>query len=265
MRRLFLTVRSKRCAFGCTYCFADFTQYDAPASLEDVERGWVDLGGVDVVYPACDVDLFAMRRRWAETMERSVQLDRSISISTKASLTVDQVQALGAWACEMRTRGRVLKVGVSASTMSRCSEIEPRAARWHERVSTLERLAEAGVPTALILKPLLPDIPVSEYRQMIDEACHYTGAVVLGDEYVDDERDMRRPSARGLSSGLSSRRVTWLTGSPHWLLREAGDRIDELAKHANSRGMSAYLSDLDLMDELIADHEVCGVHSPDHC
>jgi DNA repair photolyase len=223
MNRLFLTVHAKRCAFGCSYCFAEFSQYDVPPALEEVERGEVDLSEVDVVYPACDVDLFAMRGRWADVMERSVRLGRSISVSTKAALTVEQVDALGMWSQQMRERGRVLKVGVSASTMSRCDEIEPRAALWHERLTVLRQLADVGVPTCLVLKPLLADISLDEYRHMLDQASTHADAVVIGDEYVDDERDRRRQSQADLNGSLGSRRVRWLNGQPRWLVREAGE------------------------------------------
>lgn len=256
MHRLFLSVRGKRCAFGCTYCFADFSQYDAPPSLEEVEAGEVELAGIDVIYPACDVDLFAMRTRWADVVARSVRLGRSVSLSTKAPLTSDQIEALGGWGNYMRDRGLVLKIGVSASTMRRCAEIEPRAASWDQRLDALRRLGAVGVPTCLVLKPVLGDIPLHEYRQMIDAVSSHTPAVILGDEYVDDELKLRRRADTDLNHLLGSREVRWIEGSPRWLVRESRGRLLALAEHAESLDMRAYLSDLHYMEDLVSSTSV---------
>jgi DNA repair photolyase len=251
MRRLLLTIGGKRCAFGCTYCFADFSQYETPPSLDEVETGNVALEGVDVIYPACDVDLFAMRKRWREIMERTIALNRSISVSTKAFLSQEQSDVLGQMASAMRARGLILKVAVSASTKSSCGSLEPRTASWDLRLETLSHLRKAGVPTCLMLKPVLADIPLEEYREMIEEASSHTSAVIVGDEYVDEARQRRRPSRSDLHGSLSSRRVNWLRDRPHWFVREGGSRLVQLAEHASECGMQAYLSDLDYMEELI--------------
>lgn len=46
------------CPYGCSYCFKDF---GGPVMqvLEDLHAGSVELNNVEVLYPACDVDLFA--------------------------------------------------------------------------------------------------------------------------------------------------------------------------------------------------------------
>jgi hypothetical protein len=258
MRRMFLTVRGKRCAFGCTYCFADFSQYNGTPSLEDVECGAVDMTGVDVVYPACDVDLFALTKRWEDIIERTAGLERSISISTKAMLSNEQITTLTEWASLLHTRGQILKIGISASTMSRCNELEPRAASWTQRLDNLSRLRDAGVPSCLVLKPLLSEISTDEYRDMIKAGSAYTSAAILGDEYVDDALAARRPSDADISGALASREVNWLSGRPRWLVREAGDRLFDLARHAHECRVDPYLSDLDYMDALTTPAPGCN-------
>lgn len=250
MRRIFLTVRGKRCAFGCTYCFADFSQYNGTSSLEDVECGAVDMSGVDVVYPACDVDLFALTKRWAGIIERTAGLECSISISTKATLSEAQIVTLAEWASLLRRRGQILKIGISASTMSRCHALEPRAASWSQRLDNLRRLRDVGVPSCLVLKPLLSEISTDEYKGMISAGSAYTSAVILGDEYVDDAQATRRASSADTNGALASREVNWLPEQPRWLVREAGDRLFDLARHAGECHVTPYFSDLDYMDAL---------------
>jgi DNA repair photolyase len=235
MNRLLLTIGGKRCPFGCVYCFADFSQYEAPPTLGEAATGRINLADVDVIYPACDVDVFAMGKRWADVLRTSVSLGRSLSISTKAALDPRQVAEISRFAKAHRSAGLVLKVSVSASTIYACDAIEPRAARWGERLDGLRRLTEAGVTNCLVLKPVLAEIPTSEYREMLAQAATVTSAVVLGDEYVDD-------------GSLNSRRVQWIDGSPHWLFRESGSRLRDLAEHASDIGLATYFSDLDFME-----------------
>ena len=60
MRRLMLNSDARKCPFGCTYCFADFSQYRGPPTLENVESNPSLLRGVELIYPACDTDLFGV-------------------------------------------------------------------------------------------------------------------------------------------------------------------------------------------------------------
>jgi len=86
---------------------------------------------------------------------------------------------------------------------------------------------------------------------MLTEVAGVTSAVVLGDEYVDDELPRRRSSALDKVDGLGSRRVGWIDGAPRWLVRECGDRLRLLAGHASRVGLDAYFSDLAFMEDAV--------------
>ena len=93
MRRILLTLPEARCPFGCQYCFAEFSQYERPISFTDIEHSPELLEGIDVVYPACDVDLFATNKP-LEILRRAAALGPSISVSTKAALSDQLVVGL---------------------------------------------------------------------------------------------------------------------------------------------------------------------------
>jgi DNA repair photolyase len=251
MNRLLLTVGQKKCPFGCAYCFADFTQYQAPHSLDEAVRGELDLTDIDVIYPACDVDLFALQKHWKMVLEKAAELGRSISVSTKAALTRAQIDGISCLAEAGRASGCVIKVSASASTMYSCAELEPRAAGWDERLENLARLFDAGVTSCLVLKPVLAEVPTAEYREMLTQAAAVTAAVVLGDEYVDDDQRRRRPSSAGAADQLSSRQVGWIDGNPHWLVRDSRTRLELLGEHARTVGLMPYFSDLHFMERAI--------------
>lgn len=250
MRRLLLTVGRKQCPFGCAYCFTDFSQYERPLTVEDVEREPRHLHGVDVLYPACDVDLFALKS-WPQILERAVALGPSISLSTKAELDHTAVARLRKAVDLMSSRGRLLKVGVSISTQSRCEELEPHAPAYIQRLQTLNRLSSAGIPTALVLRPLLVDISPSEYESIIEDAAPSISHVLTGPEHLDDNPTHSRHSAQAPHPPPEKRAVHWAVNAPLWTGRTAPVQERAVRLAAAQRGLRVFETDLDLMQDLM--------------
>lgn len=250
--RLLLSLASEPCPFGCTYCFADFSQYSPGPTLDELEADPRLLGGVRVIYPACDADLF-VRRDAAEVLIRTAGLRRSISISTKARVSPSHIELLQRLNRELGDFGQLLKVGVSFSNRSRVAEIEPRTPTYERRLETLSRLRHAGIPTIAVLRPLLADIDDAEYEALIADVAPFVPGVLMGDEYLDTQESRRRVPWRIAvgPTGVRSRSVNWLASPTVWPVRETPGRIGRLSAHASSLGLAAYTSDLQVMDSLI--------------
>jgi hypothetical protein len=250
--RLLLSLASEPCPFGCTYCFADFSQYAPGPTLDDVETNPCLLDGVQVIYPACDTDLF-VRRDAAEVLIRTAALHRSISISTKARLRPTHIALLQRLNRELCEFGHLLKVGVSFSNRSRVSEIEPRTPTYARRLETLSRLQHAGIPTIAVIRPLLADIDDTEYEALIADVAPFVLGVLMGDEYLDAQESRRR-APRHIATGptgVRARTVNWLANPTVWPVRETPGRIGRLSTYASSLGLWAYTSDLQVMDNLM--------------
>src|ERR1700690_1300735 len=233
LRRLLLTLEGRHCPFGCSYCFATFKAYSRPLSLEAVERDPSQLEGIDVVYPACDIDLFACSDA-IDVLERTAALGRSISVSTKAAISAERTKRIASIAKRM-PRGSVLKIGASFSTKKRLAEIEPRTADYASRIRTLRFLSECGVTTSLVLKPVRAEIPASEYCEIIRDAELFTRMVLVGEEYLDPD---------GPDVSAETRAVTWLPSSPRWPVRATPEQLRVIADYADSRGLECFSSDL---------------------
>jgi len=175
------------CEHGCIYCFArpthawlglspglDFESRlsfkpDAPAVLarELRRQGYqcrpIALGtNTDPYQP--------IERRLAVTRELLKVLDdfnHPVSIVTKSNLICRDIDILGG----MAARGLV-KVAVSVTTLDRhlARRMEPRAATPERRLVALASLAKAGIPTAVMVAPVIPALTDMEMEAILGRA-----------------------------------------------------------------------------------------------
>jgi hypothetical protein len=216
-------------------------------SLEEAENGAVDFRKVDIVYPACDVDLFAtpdpLTYLW-----RAARLGPSVSISTKALLKQSMLPELRAIAEFLQDRGRQLKVGISVSTKLNGMTIERGAAPYEARLRNLDLLLNAQVPSSVVLRPVLQQVPDSEYREILLDAASCTPRVLLGEEYLDTAGER---TTTDLGYFVSNREVSWLPGTPKWPLIPCPERLQTLTEFASRLGYRVFQSDADLMADLL--------------
>jgi hypothetical protein len=227
----------------CRYCFADFSQYERPLSFADVEHFPGLLEGIDVIYPACDVDLFATSKP-LDVLRRAASLGPSISVSTKAALSDKLVTGLATVTEELQTRDRILKIGISISTKRNCGALEPRAARYAARLENLRLLQRASVPSCLVLKPILSDVPLAEYCEIVSNAAGLTECILIGDEYLDMSTPRISPGV------LSQRPVGWAVNQPTWPVSVHAEHKAAIKRYAERLGFSVFDSDLELMAAL---------------
>lgn len=257
-KRLLFAIDKRRCPFGCTYCFAGFGTYGESIVLADVEADPSRLDGIDVVYPACDSDLFA-RSDYDSVLNRTAALGRSVSISTKAPIRSQHLDALAAATARLRGRG-IIKVGVSISTKSRIAELEPRSGDYASRLRSLQLLRVAGVANCLVLRPLLAEVGFEEYEEILLDSVGLTDCVLLGDEWLDDPA--REPNGTQPAE-IRLERVNWLPGQPLWPKRVDLELHRSVAEVAKRLGFRTFESDLDVMADLLAAPEggarACGI------
>ena len=248
-RRLMLTVGRKRCPFRCSYCFADFSQYEAAVTADQLEDRPDLLNGVEVIYPACDVDLFALRS-WKRHLSKVVGFGLPMSLSTKAYVDAERSSQVRGFHDQAQAAGGLLKVGVSISTSSRIAELEPRAPSYEQRIETLANLADQEIPTALILRPLLVDVAPAEYTAIVEDAAPYTNYVLTGPEYLDRDRQHSRHFLTGAQVHSRAKVVEWAHQKPVWFNREAIPQEAAVRAAARQQGLRVFDSDMSLITQL---------------
>ncbi|EJW10613.1 Radical SAM domain protein [Rhodovulum sp. PH10] len=186
------------CEHGCVYCFARpthaymglspgldfesklFMKPDAPELLERElsARGYVPktiaIGTNTDPYQPLERKTGLMRRI-LEVLER---FGHPVGIVTKSDLVVRDLDILSRMA-----ERRLVRVALSVTTLDKklARTMEPRAPTPAKRLAALAALAEAGVPTTVMVAPVIPAVTDPEIERILDAAA---AAGVEGAGYV---------------------------------------------------------------------------------
>jgi len=175
------------CEHGCIYCFArpthaylglspglDFESklYMKPDAPELLER---ELSAASytprIIAIGTNTDPYQPIERRYEIMRRILQvLDRAnhpVGIVTKSALVLRDLDILASMA-----KRRLVKVAISVTTLDPklARVMEPRAATPPRRLNALRELSAAGIPTSVMVAPVIPAINDSEIERILDAA-----------------------------------------------------------------------------------------------
>jgi DNA repair photolyase len=175
------------CEHGCAYCFArPFHEYLGWSSGLDFETkilvkkrapdllrkelskpSWkprvVGMSGVTDCYQPAERH-FKLTRQCLEVF---VEFRNPVAIITKNFLVtrdIDLLSELARWDC--------VTVNVSITTLDAelAGSLEPRAARPEHRLKAVRMLADAGIPVAVLVAPVIPGLTDHELPSIIDAA-----------------------------------------------------------------------------------------------
>jgi DNA repair photolyase len=175
------------CEHGCNYCYArpthaylghspglDFetklyAKPDAAALLEKelssprYEPATIALGTNTDPYQPIEREQ-RITRSILEVLERT---GHPVGIVTKSALVVRDIDILS----RMAARG-LAKVALSVTTLDRrlARAMEPRAATPMKRIEALRQLGGAGIPTAVMVAPIIPALNDSEIERILAAA-----------------------------------------------------------------------------------------------
>jgi DNA repair photolyase len=186
------------CEHGCVYCFARpthaylglspgldfesklFMKPDAPELLERelsaarYSPRTIAIGTNTDPYQPIE-RRYEIMRRILEVLERA---GHPVGIVTKSNLITRDIDILGRMAAR-----NLAKVAISVTTLDpKLARImEPRAPTPPRRLDALRQLAAAGIPTSVMVAPILPAINDAEIERILDAA---KAAGVEGAGYV---------------------------------------------------------------------------------
>lgn len=177
------------CEHGCVYCFARpthaylglspgldfesrlFAKPDAPALLEKelaaegYEPKMIAIGTNTDPYQPIERDSRIMRGI-LEVLERA---SHPVGIVTKSALVTRDIDILARMA-----KRNLAKVAISVTSLDArlARSMEPRASTPTRRLEALRKLSEAGIPTTVMVAPVIPALNDSEIERILDAAAH---------------------------------------------------------------------------------------------
>jgi len=184
------------CEHGCIYCFArpnheylgfsaglDFesrilVKEDAPELLrqELMSPKWepqpIAISGVTDAFQPIERRLGLTRR----CLEVLVEFRNPVVIITKNELVTRDTDLLSALA---QHDGAIVYVSVTTLDGSLAGELEPRASHPDRRLTAIEKLAAAGIPTGVLVAPVIPGLTDHEMPAIISAAAE-AGARTAG-------------------------------------------------------------------------------------
>jgi DNA repair photolyase len=175
------------CEHGCVYCFARpthsymglsagldfesklFAKPDAPRLLERelAKDGYqpktIAIGTNTDPYQPIEKEWRIMR----EVLEVLERHNHPVGIVTKSALVMRDIDILS----RMAEKG-LAKVALSVTTLDRklARAMEPRAATPPRRLEAVRALSEAGIPTSVMIGPVIPGLNDAEIERILDSA-----------------------------------------------------------------------------------------------
>lgn len=180
------------CEHGCIYCFARpthsfmglspgldfeaklFAKPDVPKLLErELSRPEYKVRAIAI---GTNTDPYQpIEREWRimrQILEVLQKANHPVAIVTKSALITRDIDILS----DMASKGLV-KVGISVTTLDRklARTMEPRASTPTKRLEAIKTLTDAGIPTAVMVAPIIPALNDHEMERILD-AGHAAGA-----------------------------------------------------------------------------------------
>jgi DNA repair photolyase len=177
------------CEHGCIYCFARPTHaYQGLSPGLDFETKLFvkpdapELLARELAAPGYEPKMIAMgtntdpyqpiERKWQVTrriLEVLREARHPVGIVTKSALIVRDIDILS----DMAAMG-LAKVALSVTSLDHrlARAMEPRAATPVRRLETLRVMSNAGIPTAVMVAPIVPAINDSEIERILDAAAN---------------------------------------------------------------------------------------------
>lgn len=175
------------CEHGCVYCFARpthaysglsagldfesklFVKPDAARLLErEITRPGYEVKPIAIgtntdPYQPIERDWLVMRSI-LEVLEKH---NHPVGIVTKSALVVRDIDILS----RMAAKG-LAKVALSITTLDRtlARTMEPRCSTPTKRLEALKQLSEAGIPTSVMIAPIIPGLNDHELERIMDSA-----------------------------------------------------------------------------------------------
>ena len=193
------------CPLGCKYCFVDDLNGDRDGQDFYLSSGQLELlktlpENINTIMLGCDTEFFQDEKEALRVLKNISVLNKDVSMITKLNLSDNLVEELKVISDDMRLRNNVLSFSVSLPCFESSKIWEPNAPDVQDRIDTLKKVSEAGIPSMAAIRPLIPNILTSEVDKIIELTKPYVFGYFSGPLYIKDlnngiitEEDINNP------------------------------------------------------------------------
>lgn len=245
------------CPFGCRYCYtrgidiknghipaedilAEFDNFAPTASFETIQFGY-------------DGDPFAHPTRGITMLKRLATMQKHVNFSTKALIDNALLDELDEIHMTMEAKNKQLSALVSLSCWDSATTVEPHTPSPQERILTVTNLKSLSIPTFIAVRPVLPNVPDSEYERIAEEGVSAgCDGFILGPLYVDERKQYARFISEEQLAEVPHQtgKVAWSPHTPTWTRYEDTARLQRLLLMIEQKGGHTFLSSADVMTSL---------------
>ncbi len=238
MERVLLSY-PKKCSNSCLYCFEGWNT-DGFEKLKDFKTNII-------IYPSCDAETindieYIKFVRKCITMQTGFCV---ISLSTKERIYDSTIKKLNAINEEYENKA-FIKVSISLSNKRRILELEPGTSKYEDRIDNLKRLRDNNIINAIIIKPILPFIPVEQYYEIIDDCSKYTDTIITGDLYISMKDPFYIKYIKDKYQ-ISQRKINWIRNKPIWSVVETNEIKAKIHEYTMKKKLKLFNSDYDYL------------------
>ncbi|MDB5723961.1 MAG: repair photolyase, partial [Novosphingobium sp.] len=175
------------CEHGCVYCFArpthaylglspglDFeTRLTAKANAADLLRRELSRPSYEprLIALGANTDPYQPIEREARitraVLEVLAEFNHPVAITTKSALVVRDIDLLAPMAIKGLAR---VAISICTTDGAIARTMEPRANTPDRRFQAVERLAQAGIPTTVIVAPIVPALTDAHLERVVERA-----------------------------------------------------------------------------------------------
>lgn len=183
--RMFGSVSSQKCPYGCIYCFVKADSYKRGIDIKENISNDMLMNKFEIIQPACDSELL-LERDWFEVLKKLTIYNKSISFATKKEITDKDVEMLKNIDAMLKKKGQILNVGITICRYEDYTAIEPFAPKPEKRIEGLKKLYEAGIGCNVIIRPIFPDSDISDLLEIVNRTISFSYGYLLGPLYVNE-------------------------------------------------------------------------------
>jgi DNA repair photolyase len=187
----------EKCAFKCKYCYTSAPTFENYPNRDtdqivDAIRDFPDKN-FENIYVSCDMEAFVDQKRAIELIEKLATLDKDIHFTTKMNLSDTTIRSIARINDELNQNGRMLIPAITICAMKSSKELEPYPIPPpYERIKTIIKLSEKGLKVILAMRPFLPSVSISEYKEILDRTAKHIECVLGGVLFLDLEGSIEK-------------------------------------------------------------------------